>query len=74
MALRAVITIDIDAADFIEAAEQQADLLKAIEPLKQGFPGVQLKIIERRARRACLGVSPAPQASAPQSRSGPAPS
>ncbi len=74
MALRAVITVDIDAVDFIEAAEQQADLLKVIEPLKQEFPGTHLKIIERRSRRAGLGVSSAPQADAPQSGSGPNPS
>lgn len=50
MALKAVITIEFHAADFVEAADYQSRLRAAMQPLKQAFPQAGLKIIEHRRR------------------------
>lgn len=51
MELRAQITVDISAADFVEAADHQSRLTAFVEQLKKHYPGVQLMIRERRDRK-----------------------
>jgi len=52
MKLRAQIVIDIDAANFAEAAEHQRHLELILEQVKVRYPTVQLQMRERRERKA----------------------
>ena len=51
MRLRALITIDIDADDYVEAADHQRRLQTLIESIKADYPQAALQLRERRARR-----------------------
>ncbi len=51
MKLRAVITVDIDAADFVEAAEHQQRLEGLLADLNAAYPHARLAFQERRQRR-----------------------
>jgi hypothetical protein len=51
MELRAQITVDISASDFVEAADHQSRLTRFVEELKVHYPEVQLVIRERRDRK-----------------------
>ena len=51
MRLRAQITIDISAEDFVEAADHQTRLAKFVEYLKAEYPEAEMIIRERRERR-----------------------
>ena len=51
MRLRAQITIDISAEDFVQAADHQTRLAKFVEDLKSEYPAAEMIIRERRERR-----------------------
>ena len=51
MRLRALITIDIDADDYVDAADHQRRLQTLIESIKADYPQAALQLRERRARR-----------------------
>ncbi|GAA0528553.1 hypothetical protein FHS83_002323 [Rhizomicrobium palustre] len=55
MRLRAQITIDISAEDFVEAAEHQNKLARFVESLKSEYPNAEMIIRERRERRPDSG-------------------
>jgi hypothetical protein len=50
MRLRAQITLDIDADDYVNAAEHQRVLEEFLEKLAQRYPNAKLLIRERRER------------------------
>lgn len=50
MRLRAQIVVDIDANDFMEAAEHQKTLQKYLREIQARYPGATLSIRERRQR------------------------
>ena len=49
MKLRAQIVIDVDAHDFVEAAEHQVRIEQFLQELKPSYPAVILTFRERRA-------------------------
>lgn len=51
MRLRAQISVDIAAADFIEAADHQTRLAEFLDTLRQQYPNAVLSIRERRERK-----------------------
>lgn len=51
MKLRAVITVEIDAGDFVEAAEHQQRLEGLLADLRAAYPHARLAFQERRQRR-----------------------
>ena len=54
MKLRAQIVVDIDAGNFVEAAEHQRQLELLLEDVKVRYATAQLQIRERRERNAPL--------------------
>lgn len=60
MRLRAQITIDIEADDFVAAADHQTKLARFVEALKDDYPGAEMIIRERRERRPEPSVLRAP--------------
>lgn len=69
MRLRALITIDIDATDFVEAAEHQRRLEEIAQRIKSEYEHVALLLRERRERAECardLPVRPAVAARYPK--------
>ncbi len=54
MKLRAQIVVDIEAANYAEAAEHQRHLELLLENLRARYPTAQLQIRERRERKAHL--------------------
>lgn len=68
MKLRAVITIDIEAADFVEAAAHQRRIETLLQPLTEPYPDAALTFRERRSARrgpmaAVADVRPLPRPS-----------
>lgn len=51
MKLRTVITIDIDAADFVEAAGHQRQLEMMLREIQKSYPRAVLEFRERRISR-----------------------
>ncbi len=49
MKLRAQIVIDVDAEDFVEAAEHQVRIETFLREIKPAYPGVVVTFRERRA-------------------------
>ena len=61
MRLRAQIIVDIDAGDYVEAAEHQNTLLRYLRDIKAQYPDASLTMRERRERRHDgLGHAPEP--------------
>lgn len=52
MRLRASITVDIDAADYVEAATHQRRLQELFEAVSAAYPGAEFQFRERRVRAA----------------------
>ena len=52
MRLRASITVDIDAADYVEAANHQHQLQKLFEAVAAAYPAAEFQFRERRVRTA----------------------
>jgi len=50
MRLKAMFTIELDASDFVAAAELQKKLEETLAELQQTFPQATLKLTERRPR------------------------
>lgn len=50
MRLKAMFTIELDASDFVAAAELQKELEGTLAELQQRFPQATLKLTERRPR------------------------
>ena len=50
MRLKATFTIELDAADFVAAAELQRELEQTLSELRRQFPQAELKLTERRRR------------------------
>jgi hypothetical protein len=50
MRLRAVITVDIEAADYVEAAAHQRRLQALFDTVKADYPSAEFQFRERRAR------------------------
>lgn len=50
MRLKAMFTIELDASDFVAAAELQKELEITLAGLQQTFPQATLKLTERRPR------------------------
>jgi hypothetical protein len=61
MRLRACITVDIDAADYVEAAAHQRRLQMLFETVAAAYPGAEFQFRERRARPARRPAEAAPQ-------------
>ena len=51
MRLRAQIIVDIDAGDYVEAAEHQSALQRYLHDIQAQYPGASLVMRERRERR-----------------------
>ena len=51
MRLRAQIVVDIDAADYVEAAEHQNLLQRYLKDIQDRYPDASLTMRERRERR-----------------------
>jgi hypothetical protein len=51
MRLRAQIVVDIDAGDYVEAAEHQSALQHYLEEIQERYPNASLSMRERRERR-----------------------
>jgi hypothetical protein len=51
MRLRAQIVVDIDAGDYVEAAEHQRLLQQYLEDIQARYPDASLTMRERRERR-----------------------
>lgn len=51
MRLKATFTIELEATDFVEAAEHQHVLEEKLRVLRETFPRSQLRIVNSRARR-----------------------
>jgi len=51
MRLRAHITIDIDAADYLEAAEHQRKIETCLSSVKTDYPEAEVTVRERRGAR-----------------------
>lgn len=51
MRLKAMFTIELEAADFVEAAGHQRALEEKLATLKESFPRSQLKIVNARSSR-----------------------
>lgn len=51
MRLRAQIIVDIDADDYVEAAEHQSALQRHLSDIQAQYPGASLTMRERRERR-----------------------
>lgn len=60
MRLRAQIVIDIDAGDYVEAAEHQNTLQHYLRDIQAQYPDASLTMRERRERRHD-GLAPAPE-------------
>jgi len=50
MRLKAIFTIELEAGDFVAAAELQRGLEETLAELRQTFPQATLKLTERRPR------------------------
>lgn len=48
MRLKATFTIDLEAADFISAAERQRDMERLLQDIRAQYASAELKITERR--------------------------
>jgi len=57
--LRVEIVVDVDAHDFVEAAEHQATLQAFGAKLRADYPAASMKITERRGTRM-IRIKPAP--------------
>lgn len=66
MKLRAVVTIDVEAADFVEAADHQRRIEELMEPLQAAYPGADLTFRERRSARRGATADAAEQRSFPR--------
>lgn len=51
MRLRAQIVVDIDAGDYVEAAEHQNTLQRYLKDIQSRYPNASLSMRERRERR-----------------------
>lgn len=51
MRLKATFTIELEASDFVEAAEHQHVLEEKLRVLRETFPRFQLRIVNSRTRR-----------------------
>ena len=51
MRLRAQIIVDIDAADYVEAAAHQSALQRHLEQIQETYPNASMSMRERRERR-----------------------
>lgn len=60
MRLRVQIVVDIDAGDYVEAAEHQSALQRHLRNIQAQYPGASLSMRERRERRHD-GLVPAPE-------------
>jgi hypothetical protein len=52
------LTIDIDAADYLEAGEHQKRLESCLEPTMAAYPGAVITVVERRERRPTASREP----------------
>jgi hypothetical protein len=59
MKLRAIITIDIEASDFVDAADHQRQLEGQLAHLRALYPGASLMFRERRAPAGSRGAKAA---------------
>ncbi len=50
MQLRATLTVDFEAEDFVEAGKYQAELRDGLSALMERYPGCKLEFRERRQR------------------------
>lgn len=64
MRLRAQIVVDIDAGDYVEAAEHQSTLQRFLQDIQTRYPGASLSMRERRERRHDSLVVSAPETAA----------
>lgn len=62
MRLKATFSIDLEAGDFVEAADHQRTLERMLSLVRETFPTAELRIINRRAARArgTRSLAPAP--------------
>lgn len=58
MRLKATFTIELEAGDFVEAAEHQRALEQTLAALRESFPQSQLKIVNSRERRVARTRAP----------------
>ena len=68
MKLRAQIVIDVDAEDFVEAAEHQVRIETFLREIKPAYPGVVVTFRERRAASAGRRESTTPVVRKPTGR------
>jgi hypothetical protein len=61
MKLRAQITIDLDAADYVDAADHQRRFQNLLQTVKQQYPQAECLFRERRVRPAVRQSSPPPK-------------
>lgn len=59
MKLKATIAVEIEAADFLEAAAHQKRLEGLIEQMRSDYPGAALNICERRSPRGAGRIAQA---------------
>jgi hypothetical protein len=59
MRMKAEIALEVDASDFIEAAEHQKKLELFLATLKELYPGAELRFWERRERTGAGGTAAA---------------
>ena len=52
MRLRATISIDLDASDFVDAADHQRRLQELFDVVRAAYPSAEFQFRERRARPA----------------------
>lgn len=55
MRLKATFTIELEAVDFVAAADLQRDLEQTLSGLRQQFPQAELRLTERRRREQDRG-------------------
>jgi hypothetical protein len=65
MRLRAQIVIDVDADDFVQAAQHQVRIESFLRELKPDYPSVLLTFRERRAAAVAASESAAPAVKKP---------
>jgi hypothetical protein len=58
MRLRALILVELDAADYAAAAQHQSTLESFIEKLRARYPQASLTIRERRERKKAFATKP----------------
>lgn len=67
MKLRALITIDVEAVDFVEAADHQRRIQELMEALQASYPAADLTFRERRSSRRGATTTATDQQTLPRS-------